>query len=350
MFLACGLIGHNFSIYHLTNHAFFKALLFLTAGYIIHAINNEQDIRKLGGLLVILPFSYISLSIGSFSLLGFPFFSGFFSKEKIIELFYSFNIMNINHISLINNSSTLNIIFFFQFLTNIAVIFTILYSIKVMVYVFFYTFQNNLKNLFNIHYSSIYTLIPLFFLCVLSVSSGYLLDDIMVGFGIDSWNGSIFHMYGTKTDRYIDSFTYRMSNINNFEFNLLSSKLPIFSIFYFSLLFIYLFYIKTNILFNLKIYAFWINYIYFYLNKKYVFINKNIYYYIIDKGFYFSYNSMFTFFDKGIIELFGPFGIIININKLSVRNFKLQTGFVYHYFGLMVISIILLILYIFIFI
>jgi proton-translocating NADH-quinone oxidoreductase chain L len=90
MFLACGLNGYSFSLYHLTNHAFFKALLFLIAGYIIHAVNNEQDIRKLGGLLRILPFAYTGLSIGSLSLLGFPFFSGFFSKEKIIELFYSF--------------------------------------------------------------------------------------------------------------------------------------------------------------------------------------------------------------------------------------------------------------------
>src|SRR3989338_6650270 len=136
MFLSCGLYGYNFSIYHLVNHAFFKALLFLVAGYIIHAVSNEQDIRKFGGLLVILPFSNIGLLIGSLSLLGFPFFSGFFSKEKIIELYY--NIIYVN-----SSIVSINYLLFFQLLTNIAVIFTILYSIKVFVYVYYYNFQNN---------------------------------------------------------------------------------------------------------------------------------------------------------------------------------------------------------------
>jgi len=328
MFLSSGLMGYSFSLYHLTNHAFFKALLFLVAGYIIHAISNEQDIRRLGGLLFILPFAYIGLTIGSLSLLGFPFYSGFFSKEKIIELFYSFHTYNFVTEYLINS------LFFFQMLANLAVTFTVLYSVKVIIYVFYYSYQNNKNTLLNLHYSSIFTIIPLFILCILSIISGYLLEDMMVGFSTNIWNLSIFfHKY--------------INNINYFEYNLLSSKLPIYSILYFIILFILLFYIKTSILFNIKIYSTWLNFIYLFLNKKYLVLNKNIFYLVINYFFIFSYKSMYAFFDKGIIEWFGPFGISNIVNKMILSSLKTQTGMIYHYFGFMVISIILLILLLF---
>jgi NADH-ubiquinone oxidoreductase chain 5 len=328
MFLACGLSGYEFSIYHLTNHAFFKALLFLVAGYIIHAINNEQDIRKMGGLLSILPFAYVGLTIGSLSLLGFPFFSGFFSKEKIIELFYSFYYSNISF------EYSINSIIFFQFLANIAVTFTVLYSIKVLVYVFYYSYQNNKKILFNLHYSSFVTLVPLFFLSILSIMSGYILEDMMVGFSTDLWDLSIYQM----------SNTFFMNHTNYFEFNFLSSKLPVYSIFYFIILFIIFFYITSNFLFYTKIMTKWTDSLYFFFNKKYIILNKNIYYPSINFFFKFSYNSMYKFFDKGIIELIGPYGIVNFLNTLIIRNIKMQTGMIYHYFGLMVLSVLLLIL------
>jgi proton-translocating NADH-quinone oxidoreductase chain L len=329
MFLACGLTGYHFSIYHLVNHAFFKALLFLIAGYIIHAISNEQDIRKLGGLLIILPFAYIGLMIGSLSLLGFPFFSGFFSKEKIIELFYSFYIDN-------NLSEYyINFLLFFQMLANIAVTFTVLYSIKVLVYVFYYNYQNSKKTLIHLHYSSYYTILPLFFLSILSIVSGYFLEDLMVDLSGMLWNISIFK------NQFFTSY------INYFEFNLLSSKLPVYSIFYFMLLFIVLFYVRINLLYYLKVYSPWVNFIYVYLNKKYLFLNKNVYYPIINFFFSFSYFSMYKFFDKGVIEWIGPFGIVNFLNKIVISNAKMQTGMIYHYFGLMVLSLILFILFFF---
>jgi NADH-ubiquinone oxidoreductase chain 5 len=330
MFLACGLSGYEFSIYHLVNHAFFKALLLLVAGYIIHAINNEQDIRKMGGLLSILPFAYIGLTIGSLSLLGFPFFSGFFSKEKIIELFYSFYNYNIL------NVYSMNVLIFFQMLANIAVTFTVLYSIKVLVYVFFYSYQNNKKTLFNLHYSSFVTVVPLFFLSILSIGSGYLLEDMMVGFSTDLWDASIYKILNG----------YYMNNINYFEFNYLSSKLPVYSILYFMVLFILLFYVIGNgsLLFYLKLMSKWTDVFYTFFNKKYIVLNKNIYYPIIDFFFRFSYDSMYKFFDKGVIEIIGPFGIVNSLNKAVVNNTKMQTGMVYHYFGLMVLSVLLFIL------
>jgi NADH-ubiquinone oxidoreductase chain 5 len=325
MFLACGLNGYYFSIYHLTNHAFFKALLFLVAGYIIHAINNEQDIRQLGGLLYILPFAYIGLMIGSLSLLGFPFFSGFFSKEKIIELFYSFFINNINNIIYIN------ILYFFQLLASISVTFTVLYSIKVLVNVFFYTFQNNSNKLINLHYSSIVTILPLFFLSILSIVSGYFLEDMMVNISSNFWNFSILFQP-----------TYEIFNLNEFEFNLLSSKLPILSILFFLGLFFIFYYYFENSLYYLKINFIETEMIYQFFNKKYILLNKNIYYPLIDFFFRFSYNSMYTLFDKGIIETFGPFGITKIINQSVLVNSKFQSGLIYHYFGMIILSFLII--------
>jgi NADH-ubiquinone oxidoreductase chain 5 len=85
MMIACGTSGYAVSIFHLTNHAFFKALLFLSAGSIIHALSDDQDMRKMGGLLNIMPFTYNMIIIGSLSLMGFPFLTGFYSKDLILE-------------------------------------------------------------------------------------------------------------------------------------------------------------------------------------------------------------------------------------------------------------------------
>ena len=113
MFLSNGIFSYNFTMFHLFNHAFFKALLFLTSGYIIHLLSNEQDLRKMGGLLKIVPLPYICLSIGSLSLMGIPYLSGFYSKDTIIENFYNI---------VISNDSTLylyNIVYFSQILLSI---------------------------------------------------------------------------------------------------------------------------------------------------------------------------------------------------------------------------------------
>jgi NADH-ubiquinone oxidoreductase chain 5 len=86
MVFACGLSSYEVGLFHLSNHAFFKALLFLGAGSIIHALADEQDLRKMGGLKKILPYSYAVMTIGSLALIGFPFLSGFYSKDIILEV------------------------------------------------------------------------------------------------------------------------------------------------------------------------------------------------------------------------------------------------------------------------
>jgi len=88
MFAICGISSYSLSFFHLTTHAFFKALLFLTAGYIIHMYSGEQDIRKMGSVIKLSPFAYIMMLIASLSLMGFIGFSGFYSKEALIHVFY----------------------------------------------------------------------------------------------------------------------------------------------------------------------------------------------------------------------------------------------------------------------
>lgn len=85
MVLACGLSAYSASLFHLLNHAFFKALLFLSAGSVIHILSGEQDVRRMGGLAKLTPFIYLNMLIASLALAGFPFLAGFYSKDFIIE-------------------------------------------------------------------------------------------------------------------------------------------------------------------------------------------------------------------------------------------------------------------------
>jgi len=120
MVAACGVSNFDLAIFHLTTHAFFKAGLFLCAGLIIHALGDEQDIRKMGGLTTLLPITYLSVFICSFCLGGLPFFSGFYSKDAIIESTFIFDQLG-----------------WFNFLLLLLAAFlTVFYSIRFFYYVF----------------------------------------------------------------------------------------------------------------------------------------------------------------------------------------------------------------------
>jgi len=89
MFFSCGMSNYSVGLFHLFNHAFFKALLFLSMGSIIHAMSDEQDFRRMGGLVNLLPFTYVMVMVGSLSLLAIPFLTGFYSKDMILEFTYA---------------------------------------------------------------------------------------------------------------------------------------------------------------------------------------------------------------------------------------------------------------------
>jgi NADH:ubiquinone oxidoreductase subunit 5 (subunit L)/multisubunit Na+/H+ antiporter MnhA subunit len=86
MMFAAGLSHYSIALFHLANHALFKALLFLSAGCLIHGVSDEQDLRKMGGLVRFFPTSYTMILIGSLALTGFPFLTGFYSKDAILEI------------------------------------------------------------------------------------------------------------------------------------------------------------------------------------------------------------------------------------------------------------------------
>jgi NADH:ubiquinone oxidoreductase subunit 5 (subunit L)/multisubunit Na+/H+ antiporter MnhA subunit len=160
MVFSCGLSGYNLALFHLFNHAFFKALLFLACGSLIHALKGEQDIRKMGGLHRMMPITYISFLIGSASLIGAPFFSGFFSKDSILELAY---------IKLCNQND-----FHLYFFALCGVALTTLYSLKLIFFSFFSAANGFRKITTNIKENeSFFNAFPLMLLGVLSIFSGF---------------------------------------------------------------------------------------------------------------------------------------------------------------------------------
>jgi NADH-ubiquinone oxidoreductase chain 5 len=335
MFLACGLSSYYNGMFHLINHAFFKALLFLTAGYIIHALSNEQDLRKMGGLLKKLPLASMMILIGSISLMGFPYTSGFFSKEKIVELFYNKIIYNYYFIQY------LKFFYFFQFLAMFAIIITISYSMKMYIYLFLNNFNGYKQYIWNLHYGSFFLISPLVILSYLSIFSGYLLNDLMIGIGTDYWKYSLFISVQENNILNMNSGYY----LFNFEFINYIRKIPLILTFYFIIVSSIIYYWFKSFFLYLRLELNWINNVFFFLNRKYIFFTKNIIFPLTDLMNYSSLNFTFKLFDKGLIELLGPYGISKKLNSLIKVTSQLQTGLIYHYSGFMILG---LIIYIFI--
>jgi NADH-ubiquinone oxidoreductase chain 5 len=177
MTFICGISNYSVGLFHLSNHAFFKALLFLGAGSVIHGLANEQDIRKMGGLVNIMPFTYGMMLIGSLSLAGFPFLSGFYSKDLILELAFA--------------KCTVDSIFAF-WLGILTAFFTAIYSFRLIYLVFLNTTNAYKRIIKGAHELPIIMAIPLFILSFGSIFTGYLSRDIFGGFGSDFFIDSIF--------------------------------------------------------------------------------------------------------------------------------------------------------------
>jgi NADH-ubiquinone oxidoreductase chain 5 len=169
MLLTCGLSNFSLAFFHLINHAFFKAMLFMTIGIVIHIISNEQDLRKVGSLLLIIPLVYTSMQIGNSALTGLIFTTGFFSKDLIIE------ISVLSHDIFIDSIS--------QQIATLTALLTFLYSSRVLYYLFlnginiannaFIHFKNDLAYLFMVF--------PLLPLMIFSLCFGYFAKTFFIG-------------------------------------------------------------------------------------------------------------------------------------------------------------------------
>ena len=168
MVIAVGLSSYNIALFHLVNHAFYKALLFLGAGAVIHAVADNQDFRKYGALKQFLPLTYSVMLIASLSLVAFPFMTGFYSKDFILESSYGQ--------------------FYFSgiavyFVAVIAAMFTTLYSIKVLYLTFIANPNGPITNYKFAHEGNIYMSLPLIILAIFSVFFGYITKDMFIGLG-----------------------------------------------------------------------------------------------------------------------------------------------------------------------
>ena len=335
MFLSNGIFAYNFTMFHLFNHAFFKALLFLTAGYIIHLLSNEQDLRKMGGLIKIVPLPYVCLCIGSLSLMGIPYLSGFFSKDSIIANFYSFFIAN--HWNIFFYSS----INFSQILLSISILLTIFYSVKVLYYVFLNTFNGYRSYVDHVHFSGYFMIIPLILLSFLSITSGYLFSDLMIGPGSTFWMNSIStkaFFFDHLTSLQIQSHYCLLP----FEFTKYTYYFVFFYSIYLSTIFFliyntklyYIYYYSLGILKNTSIYL-------LHVNRKILFFNRLVINNILFIFFIESYERTYKLLDKNVFEILGPFGIVYTLKCFFIPLKTLSTKLIYHYLGI----ILLLLLY-----
>jgi len=177
MVFACGLSNYSVGVFHLVNHAFFKALLFLGAGSIIHAVADEQDMRKMGGLKKLVPFTYSIMVIGSLALIGFPFLTGFYSKDVILEVAYGKYTLQ-GHFSYV--------------LGTIGAFLTAFYSTR-LIYLTFLSKPNGYKSIICSAFDSSYQITSSLFLLVIpSVLIGFYAKDMIIGFGSDFWGNAIF--------------------------------------------------------------------------------------------------------------------------------------------------------------
>ena len=316
MVFACGLSSYQLGVFHLSNHAFFKALLFLGAGSVIHAVADEQDMRKMGGLQKLLPFSYAIMLIGSLALMGFPFLTGFYSKDAILELAYAqYNIGS----------------HFAYYLGCFAAFFTAFYSVRLLFLVFLAKPNGNRKTILNAHEGSWEIGLPLFLLSIFSVLIGFLTKEIFIGFGTKFWGNAIFIM----------PQNYGLTDI---EFISLSAKLfPLILTILGSSLAYFLYSFELNSFFILKQKSFF-KYVYTFINKKWYFdrfYNQFLAQNVLNLSYTFSYKDI----DRGLLEKVGPFGIVETITHWFNQLKNLQSGFIYHYLFLMFISMFVIILF-----
>lgn len=323
MVYACGISNYSLALFHLLNHAFFKALLFLGSGVIIHALFDEQDMRKMGGLIKLLPFTYVVIFLGSIALMGFPFLTGFFSKDVLLEL------GSVNYF--ISG-------YFFYWLNVLAAFCTAYYSYRLLCLTFFMRTNSNRFILEHIHEATPRMLISLIVLAIGSIFFGFIAKDLYIGFGSDI----VFSGWG-----------YLPNRVSIFESEFLPfyiKNIPLF----FSILGVFLCYIfsKNFTLFNVillfentlgKINLFLIQW-YFFFSQKWFF---DVFFKVAFMNLFLrkAYSVFLVFLDRGLFEIFGPIGLLrlgsIFANKCS----SLQSSYLFNYIYLLIFNVVLCLYY-----
>ncbi len=304
MFFAAGVGAYNVAMFHLFTHAFFKALLFLGSGSVIHAFKDEQDINNMGGVWKKLPYTYVLMIIGTLALTGFPFLSGFYSKDAIIEFAY-----------LKGNTTgyyAAGIGVFTAFLTSI-------YSWRLIFKTFHGEYNNKEVKIEETHESPLVMLIPLVILSMGAIFAGFLFKDLFIGHGGENyfWSESIKFLEPLSTEHPPTWFLLLTPC-------LVLSSIPI----------AYYLFVKNKEIpeqianLNKPLYNFLINKWYFDELYEVIFINPSK-----KLGLF-----LWKFCDGKIIDKFGPDGISSLIKKCSIKANKFQSGFIYQYAFIMLLG------------
>jgi NADH-quinone oxidoreductase subunit L len=308
MFVALGAGAYSAGVFHLFTHAFFKALLFLGAGSVIHAMHHEQDIRKMGGLAKYIPFTTAMMAIGTLALTGFPFLAGYFSKDAIIEAAYASN--RPGHI--------------FAFICVLsAALMTSFYSWRLFFMTFMGKSRASQETLSHVHESPLSMTLPLAFLAFGAMFAGYPFAEYFIGNGFDGfWKTSLF----ISSDNHILHDMHSVPKWVHFA--------P----------------------FIAMIVGFALAY-YYYIAKperpaQIAAAHPSLYQFLLNKWYFDElYDLIFvnpakklgSFFwktgDGKVIDGFGPDGIAAGVLLVTGRVTKLQSGLIYHYAFTMLIGV-----------
>ncbi len=308
MFFAAGVGAYNVAMFHLFTHAFFKALLFLGSGSVIHSFKDEQNINSMGGVRKKLPYTYALMVIGTLALTGFPFLSGFYSKDAIIE----FAFLKGNSVGM-----------YAAIIGVFTALLTSIYSWRLIFKTFHGNYNNSKVSIESMHESPLVMIIPLVILAIGAIFAGILFKGLFIGHDIsyEFWRNSI-------------KFLEPLSKAHPPKwFLILTPALVVLSI----PISFYLFVKNKNIThefieMNKPLYLFLKNKWYFDELYDFIFVNPS------KKIGKFLWKKI----DVSIIDKFGPDGISQLIKNFSIKAVKFQSGFIYQYAFVMLIGFSLL--------
>ncbi|GAB4231173.1 MAG: NADH-quinone oxidoreductase subunit L [Methyloligellaceae bacterium] len=311
MFVALGVGAYGVGIFHLFTHAFFKALLFLGAGSVIHAMDDEQDLRKMGGLYRIIPWTWITMIIGTLALTGFPFTAGYYSKDAIIEAAFAAH-------------SGIGIYAFA--LTVSAALLTSFYSWRLMFLAFHGRSRAPAQTLEHAHESPAVMLVPLFILAAGSLAAGFLFKELFIGHGhAEFWRESLFMLPGNDI---LERMHHVPGIVVTLPFIMMLTGFAIAWLFY-----IYAPVMPVNLARAFPgLYAFLLNKWYF----------DELYDYLFTRPALRLGYILWKVGDGRIIDGIGPDGVAARVIDVTNRVIRLQSGYVYHYAFAMLIGVALL--------
>ena len=300
MFMAIGISAYSVAYFHLLSHAFFKALLFLGAGSVIHSMSDEQNIKKMGGLYNKIPLTYVTMMIGSLSLMGLPFLSGYYSKDLIIEFIYL-------------GDNDLGIYAFI--IAVLSVLFTTIYSLRLLIYVFHRDNQSDEKVFAHIHESPLVMILPLAILSVFAIFFGMVFHDYFAGkYLVSTWS-NLFYIDKDVNNEYL---------IGNIP--ILIKKSPLIAIITGSIIsfIIYFLFNKQINLLKSRL-KFFVN-----IFEKKLFVDELYDILFVKTSFYLG-KGFWKSIDIDLIDNLGPNGISRLVGVFGGFISRLQSGYLYHY-------------------